>query len=48
MLITARKLIAQGHKLSDVASLCGFADQSHLTRSFRKKIGVTPGRCYSL
>ena len=46
--IQARKLIAQGHKLSDVAPLCGFADQSHLTRSFRKKIGVTPGRYYSL
>lgn len=45
--IQARKMIAQGHKLSDVAPLCGFADQSHLTRSFRKKIGVTPGRYYS-
>ncbi|MCB4809962.1 AraC family transcriptional regulator [Methylovorus menthalis] len=46
--IQARKLIAQGHKLSDVAPLCGFADQSHLTRSFRKRIGVTPGRYFSL
>jgi AraC-like DNA-binding protein len=48
VLITARKLIAQGHKHSDMAPLYGFADQSHLTRSFRKKIGVTPGRYYSL
>jgi AraC family transcriptional regulator len=30
--------------LLDIASICGFADQSHMTREFRKRVGVTPGR----
>lgn len=30
--------------LRDVASRCGFADQSHLTRVFRARVGTTPGR----
>jgi AraC family transcriptional regulator len=30
--------------LLDIASVCGFADQSHMTREFRKRINVTPGR----
>jgi AraC family transcriptional regulator len=30
--------------LLDVACICGFADQSHMTREFRKRVGVTPGR----
>ena len=30
--------------LSDVALRCGFADQAHLTRHFRRLIGTTPGR----
>lgn len=30
--------------ISDVASRCGFADQSHLTRCFRQRVGITPGR----
>ncbi len=32
-----------GSDLADVAQECGFADQSHLTRAFRKAFGVTPG-----
>lgn len=28
----------------EIASICGFADQSHLTRMFRKRIGATPAR----
>ncbi len=30
--------------LSDIASECGFADQSHLTRAFRRAYAITPGR----
>jgi AraC family transcriptional regulator len=28
--------------ISDIALSCGFADQSHLTRHFRKIVGMTP------
>ena len=30
--------------LLDIACTCGFADQSHMTREFKKRVGVTPGR----
>jgi AraC family transcriptional regulator len=30
--------------LLDVACTCGFADQSHMTREFKKRVGTTPGR----
>jgi AraC family transcriptional regulator len=33
-----------GLPLHEVARRCGFSDQSHLTREFRKRTGVTPGR----
>lgn len=33
-----------GTPLFEVAARCGFADQSHLTREFRKRTGTTPGR----
>ena len=40
----ARVLIATTDKsLVEIANTCGFTDQSHLIRSFRKKFGVTPG-----
>jgi AraC family transcriptional regulator len=29
--------------LSDIAVQCGLSDQSHLTRWFRRVVGVTPG-----
>lgn len=31
-------------QLTEIALICGFADQSHLNRSFRRDIGVSPGR----
>jgi AraC-like DNA-binding protein len=36
-------LLRQGGRPTDVAHLCGFYDQSHLNRWFRKIVGVTPG-----
>ena len=43
----AAKLLRQNEALATVAGSCGFADQSHLTRVFKKVYGVTPGQ-YSL
>ncbi|MCO5995931.1 AraC family transcriptional regulator [Actinoallomurus rhizosphaericola] len=40
----ARRLIALGRPLADVAAHTGFADQSHLTRWFVRWYGITPGR----
>ncbi|WP_344903534.1 AraC family transcriptional regulator [Actinomadura meridiana] len=39
----ARALLDAGHRPADAASLVGFADQAHLTRWFRRVVGVTPG-----
>jgi AraC-like DNA-binding protein len=39
----ARALIAAGKPLVDAALLSGFADQSHMTRAFRRQYGHTPG-----
>lgn len=38
----ARSLMREGHRLSEVAVLAGFADQSHLTRMFKRTYGLTP------
>jgi AraC-like DNA-binding protein len=40
---SARRLIAQGWSIGDAAADAGFADQSHLTRWFRRYYGITPG-----
>ena len=40
----AKKLIRSGVKLLDVAIDCGFHDQSHLHRHFKKTMCVTPGQ----
>lgn len=37
-------LLRGGLGLAEVATLCGFATQSHMTEVFRRTTGVTPGR----
>jgi AraC-like DNA-binding protein len=39
----ARHLLRKGATIADTAAECGFADQAHLTRHFKARIGVTPG-----
>jgi AraC-like DNA-binding protein len=39
----ARDLLVRGESLSAVAYACGFCDQSHLTHTFKRIFGVTPG-----
>jgi AraC-like DNA-binding protein len=39
----ARRLIAGGRPLGEIAAQTGFADQAHLTRWFSRYYGVTPG-----
>lgn len=38
----ARRLLAAGQRPAEAAAEAGFADQSHLTRAFRRQLGVTP------
>lgn len=39
----ARRLLRAGQPLAGVAAAAGFADQSHLTRMFKRAYGLTPG-----
>ncbi|WP_028647774.1 AraC family transcriptional regulator [Nocardiopsis sp. CNT312] len=39
----ARVLLRSGLRVSEVATETGFADQSHLTRHFKRRLGVPPG-----
>ncbi|MFK8081857.1 MAG: helix-turn-helix transcriptional regulator [Granulosicoccus sp.] len=38
----AKELLGGDSALKQIAATCGFSDQSHMTRSFRKHLGVTP------
>ncbi len=38
----ARRRISEGMSLADVAAEAGYADQSHMTREFRRRYGLTP------
>lgn len=42
----ARRLIAHGSSLAEAAAASGFADQSHMTRIFVRKYGISP-RAYA-
>ncbi|MFK0163362.1 AraC family ligand binding domain-containing protein [Rhizobium sp. NPDC090279] len=39
----AKLLIGSGESIAEVAAATGFADQSHLTRHFKKTFGIAPG-----
>ncbi|MFC3163253.1 AraC family transcriptional regulator [Ciceribacter thiooxidans] len=39
----ARRMIDAGSPLAEAAATSGFADQSHMTRAFVQRYGVTPG-----
>jgi len=38
-----RMMTATREHLTDIALACGFADQAHLNRSFRRMVGMSPG-----
>jgi AraC-like DNA-binding protein len=40
----ARRMLSGGGAIAEVAAACGFSDQPHLTRVFKRAVGVTPGR----
>jgi len=42
----AKDMITAGSSLADTAIVCGFSDQSHLTRTFSRQLGLTPG-CFA-
>jgi AraC-like DNA-binding protein len=42
MSMASRALVYTSHRLADVALRCGFVDQSHFTREFRRHFGRTP------
>jgi AraC family transcriptional regulator len=39
----ARLLLASRQPIAEIAAECGFCDQAHLSRSFKKVFGTTPG-----
>lgn len=43
----ARRLLHDGRSISQAAHETGFFDQSHLSRNFKRIVGITPGRYLS-
>lgn len=42
-LLRAKQLVMSGEPLASIAVECGFSDQAHFTRWFRRTFGYTPG-----
>ncbi len=40
----AREMLERAVAIADVAVAVGYADQSHLTRRFKRQLGMTPGQ----
>jgi AraC-like DNA-binding protein len=43
-----RRLLDAGTPLAQAAAVCGFADQSHMTRQFKRAYGLSPGQWRAL
>ncbi|MEW9555445.1 helix-turn-helix transcriptional regulator [Nonomuraea sp. NPDC050783] len=43
----AKSMLRQGVPIARGATLAGFSDQAHLTRQFKRVVGLTPGRYVS-
>lgn len=41
--LARRLMLTTEYPLSQIALVCGMADQSHLSKLFRREVGVTPG-----
>jgi AraC-like DNA-binding protein len=40
----AKKLLREGHSVTDACSRCGFNDYANFLRMFKRKVGVSPGK----
>jgi AraC-like DNA-binding protein len=40
----AKRLLRAGCSIAQTAMTCGFVDQSHLNRQFKRLIGISPGQ----
>jgi AraC-like DNA-binding protein len=43
-IVAAKRFLDQGLPIVETALSAGYADQSHLTRRFKRFLGVTPGQ----
>jgi AraC family transcriptional regulator len=45
-LLRARELLLHGrYSLCEIALMCGFSSQAHLTTLYKQRFGCTPGQC---